>query len=225
MYFGVLHPYVKSDAIGYCPKLGVTDWASVMNNPGTYGITPPANGYQKADEGYYIHTLSQMALNEYILDFGLPVSANWGPYDANNRPTAPKGRLGMIARPASVIMFIAESAWDWNSSRTAGLGNGLTWPSANDQDCDHYWQEGFTEYPHKGASGPTSTPPGYPNNQEAYNPNLRGYASFAFCDGHAHAMKFSQAESCVAAPQPFVTGSGGFSMAWPKYYPYWTPDF
>lgn len=222
MYFGVIQPYAKNDQISYCPKIGNTSWAAIMSSPATYGVTAPVGGYVKADEGYYVHTLSQMGLNDLLVDDGVPISAGWGPYDQNNRPAAAKGRLGMVARPASVIQFIAESTWDWYSSRTAGLGNGLTWPSANDQDCDHYWQEGFTEYPHKGSAG---TPTGYPNNEEANNPNIRGYASFAFCDGHAHAMKFSQAESCVVGPQPFVTGSAGFSMSWAKYYPFWTPDF
>ncbi len=223
MYFGVIQPYVKNNAIGHCPSIGDTQWSSVMSNPGAFGISPPTGGYKAADEGFYTHTLSQMALNEYIIDWGLPTSAGWQQYDSNNRPNAPKGRLGMIARPAEVIMFIEESTWDWGPSIGAGLGNGITWPSAYDQACDHYWQEGFTRYPHAGSSGaPTGSAP---YNQEAYNPYLKGYASFAFCDGHAKAMKFSQAEQCKTAPQPFMMGSPGFVTPLAKWYPYWTPDF
>ncbi len=222
MYFGVVYPYVKNDGIAVCPAIGPTNWSSVISSPGTYGITAPAGGYKKADESYYTHTLSQMALNEYIIDWGLPVSAGWGRWDVNNRPTAPKGRLGAIARPAQVIQFIAESAWDWGASASAGLGNGLTWPSNYNTNCNSYWQEGFTEYPHKGQRG---TPTGYaPYNQEAYNPFERGQAVFAFCDGHAHSMKHSQAEQCVdGGSQPFVIGVNGDNKLW--VYPWWTPDF
>ncbi|MDR3690834.1 MAG: prepilin-type N-terminal cleavage/methylation domain-containing protein [Fimbriimonas sp.] len=222
MYFGVIAPYTKNDGIGHCTSIGDTNWQTVMGNPGGFGITPPAGGYNPNDTSYYTHTLSQMALNEYIIDWGLPVSAGWGIWDSNNRPGAPKGRLGMIARPANVIMFIQESAWDWNLSVGAGLGNGITWPSAYDAQCDHYWQEGFTRYPHAGQSGAVSGPGPY--NQEAYNPYLRGIACFAFCDGHAKAMKFSQAEQCVVGPQPFVTGAPT-TQPLQKWYPYWTPDF
>jgi len=223
MYFGVIQPYVKNNALGHCPTIGDTNWASVINSPGTFGITPPQGGYNPADTAYYTHTLSQMALNEYIIDWGLPVSAGWGPYDSNNRPNAPKGHLGMIARPAEVIQFIAESSWDWNASIGAGLGNGVTWPSAYDQGCDHYWQEGFTRYPHAGQSGtPTGSPP---YNQPAYNPYIRGFAVFSFCDGHSKTMKFSQAEQCVTSPQPFMMGSPGNVVPLNKWYPYWTPDF
>lgn len=221
MYFGVIQPYVKNDQIGVCPAIGNTNWAAVMGSPSTYGITAPTGGYLKSDESYYTHTLSQMALNDYLVDFGLP-PGQWGQYDSNNRPGAVKGRIGSVARPAGVIQFIAESTWDWGSSIGAGLGNGLTWPSRYDQDCDHYWQEGFTRYPHKGQAGAVS---GYaPYNQDAYNPYLRGSASFSFVDGHAKTMKFSQAEQCVVGPSPFITGSGGTTHSWAKYYPYWTPE-
>ncbi len=222
MYFGVIQPYVKNDAIAVCPAIGATNWSAVISNPGTYGIAAPAGGYKSADDSFYTHTLSQMALNDYLVDFGLPPGL-WGEYDSNNRPGAVKGRIGSVARPANVVQFIAESTWDWGPSISAGLGNGLTWPSQYDQDCDHYWQEGFTRYPHKGQGGSVSG--SAPYNQEAYNPYLRGRAVFAFCDGHVKSMKFSQAEQCVAAPQPFVTGSNGASHSWAKWYPYWVPDF
>jgi len=224
MYFGVIYPYVKNDGISVCPAIGATNWASVISSPGTYGITAPDGGYVKADEQFYTHTLTQMALNDYLVDFGLPVGGGWGPYDSNNRPGGPHGRLGSVARPAGVIQFIAESTWDWGPSISAGLGNGLTWPSSYDQDCDHYWQEGFTRYPHKGEAGSVVGSPPY--NQAAYNPYLRGYAVFTFCDGHAHAMKWSQAEQCVASPQDFVTGDGtnGY-LHYTKYFPYWVTEF
>jgi len=220
MYFGVIQPYVKNDALSVCPSIGATRWPGVMASPGTYGVTAPASGYLASDEGYYTHTLSQMALNDYLVDFGLPVGS-WGEYDSNNRPGAPKGRLGSVARPAEVIQFIAESTWDWGPSIGAGLGNGLTWPSRYDGDCDHYWQEGFTRYPHKGQSGTVV----FPNNEASTNPYLRGVADFSFCDGHAKSMKFTEAEKCVIGPQQFQTGSGGTLHPWAKYYPWWTPDF
>jgi len=221
MYFGVIQPYVKNNKIGVCPALGDTKWSAVMSSPGTYGVTAPTGGYNPADEAYYQHTLSQMALNEYIVDWGLPVSAGWGPWDSNNRPGAPKGNLGRITRPADCIMFISESAWDWGPSLAAGLGNGITWPSQYTGGCDHYWQEGFTDYPHHGQRGaPTGSSP---YNREASNPNLRGFAVFAFCDGHAKAMKFSQAEKCVNTGTPFTNGSPGNTQPL-NVYPYWTPD-
>jgi len=219
MYFGVIQPYVKNDKIGVCPAEGETPWSQVMISG---EVTPPAGGYNKADESYYQHTLSQMALNDYLVDFGLPVSAGWGAYDPNNRPSAPHGRLGAVARPAEVIQFIAESSWDWVPGIDA-LGNGLTWPSRNDGDCDHYWQEGFTRYPHKGQAGAPT--PGYAHNEALYNPYLRGNAVFTFCDGHAKVMKQPEAEKCIVGPSPFVTGSGGSTHNWAKYYPYWVTDF
>lgn len=225
MYFGVIQPYVHNDQVASCPAIGATKWSQVISNPSTYGITAPAT-YNPADDSFYTHTLSQMALNNYLIDFGLPVSAGWGTSDANNRPGAAKGRLGAVARPAEVIQFIAESSWDWGPSLGAGLGNGLTWPSRYDQGCDHYWQEGFTRYPHKGQTGaPTGAGP---YNQDQYNPNLRGLAVFTFTDGHAKAMKFTEAEKCVPTPngQPFLVGSGSTPpKPYPKYYPWWTPDF
>jgi len=222
MYFGVIQPYVKNDQIGVCPALGATNWGAVMSSPGTYGVVAPTGGYNKADEAYYQHTLSQMALNEYLIDWGLPVSAGWDKWDSNNRPGAPKGNLGRVARPAEVIQFIAESTWDWGPSVGAGLGNGVTWPSQYNSQCDHYWQEGFTKYPHKGSNG---TPTGSsPYNQEAYNPQLKGFAVFSFTDGHAKAMKFSQAEKCVDAPAGgWVTGSV-HTQTMTKWYPYWVPE-
>jgi prepilin-type N-terminal cleavage/methylation domain-containing protein len=221
MYFGVIQPYVKNDQIGVCPTIGNTNWATVMGNSGAFGITPPDDGYNKADESFYTHTLSQMALNDLLVDFGLPPGM-WGEYDSNNRPGAAKGRLTAVARPAEVIQFIAESTWDWGPSIGAGLGNGLTWPSAYDQDCDHYWQEGFTRYPHKGQSG--SVTGAAPYNQYQYNPYIRGNGVFTFVDGHAKSMKFTEAEKCVPAPTPFVTGSNGSSHSWPKYYPHWATE-
>ena len=222
MYFGVIQPYVKNDQIGVCPAIGPTQWASVIGNPGPYGVAAPSTGYVKADESYYQHTLSQMALNDLLVDWGLPYGA-WGSYDENSRPGAPKGNLGRVARSAETIMFIAESAWDWGPSISAGLGNGLTWPSRYDGQCDHYWQEGYTRYPHKGQRGTVTVSPG---NSETGNPYLRGVGVFAFCDGHAKSMKFSQAETCVVGPQPFITGAGsGGTHSWAKYYPWWTPDF
>jgi len=221
MYFGVISSYVKSDGIAICPSIGATNWASVLAAPGNYGVTGPTGGYKKEDEAFYTHTLTQMALNDLLVDFGLP-SGVWGEWDSNNRPGAVKGRIGAVARPAEVVQFIAESTWDWGPSISAGLGNGLTWPSAYDEECDHYWQEGFTRYPHKGQSGSVSGEAPY--NQYQYNPYLRGMGVFTFVDGHAKAMKFTEAEKCVAGPQPFVTGSGGSTHTYAKYYPYWTPE-
>ncbi len=222
MYFGVVFPYVKNEGISVSPGIGPTNWSSVMNSPGTYGITPATGGYKKADEAFYNHTLSQMALNEYLIDWGLPNDGSWGGWDSNNRPGAPKGRLGMVARPAEVIQFISESSWDWGPSVSAGLGNGLTWPSQPNTKCNSYWQEGFTRYVYNGSSG---TPTGSaPYNSEAKNPHLRGFAMFAFTDGHAKAMKFSQAEKCVdMGTQTFNIGATGGNALF--VYPYWTPDF
>jgi prepilin-type N-terminal cleavage/methylation domain-containing protein len=220
MYFGVIQPYVKNDAMANCPGIGPTKWSAVISSPGAYGINAPSVGYRKSDESYYTHTLSQMALNDYLVDFGLP-PGSWGQWDSNNRPGAAKGRLGAVARPAEVIMFIAESTWDWGPSIGNGLGNGLTWPSRYDGDCDHYWQEGFTRYPHKGQGGTAS----FPYNESRYNGYLRGMATFSFTDGHAKAMRNPEAEKCVVGPQPFITGSGGQTHTWAKYYPYWVTEF
>ena len=103
----------------------------------------------------------------------------------------------------------------------SALGNGLTWPSRYDGSCDHYWQEGFTRYPHKGATNGAKAP----YNEASTNGYLRGVGTFSFCDGHAKAMRNPEAEKCIAGPQPFITGSNGSSHTWTKYYPYWVTDF
>ena len=90
MYWGAISPYHKNDQISVCPTIGKTNWASVIQNAGSLGITPPAGGYNASHERYYNNTLGQMALNMMLIDWGYP-----GAY-INNRPGAAKGNLGAV---------------------------------------------------------------------------------------------------------------------------------
>jgi len=224
MYFGVLQPYIKNEGINISPFTGQTNWSSAFSQG---EVTPPQGGYNAGDINYYNHTLSMMAINMLVIDFGLPVTAGWGSYDINNRPGASKGHLTQIVRPAETIQFVAESAWDWNLAITDEIGNGAVWPSwENDQSCWSWWADGWTRYVEKGTSSAISgaySGGGDPN-RLLDNGNFQGWCSFAFCDGHAKAMKYTQAEQCTVGPQPFVTGQPT-TISWPKYYKYWTPDF
>lgn len=224
MYFGVIQPYIKSQGIGISPFVGQTNWASAFSQG---EVTPPQGGYNAGDVPYYNDTLSMMAINMLVIDFGVPTNAGWQGSDINNRPGASKGRLGQIARPAETIQFVAESSWDWDLAIADGIGNGAVWPSwENDQGCWSNSADGWTRYVEKGISqvvGGTYAGGGDPN-RLVDNKNYQGWCSFAFCDGHAKAMKYTQAEQCIVGPQPFIVGQPQ-TVSWPKYYKYWTPDF
>ncbi|MBI5707856.1 MAG: prepilin-type N-terminal cleavage/methylation domain-containing protein [Armatimonadetes bacterium] len=219
MYFGAIEPYHKNTQISICPKLGNTDWATVFSpaGSGSLGITPPTAGYVTVDEPYYYNTMGQMAINLLVIDYGPTASST------NNRPTAPKGNLTLVARPADVIMLVAESSWDWHYGVSTNLGNGSVWPSwPLNSNCYSYTVEGWTRYPHNGKSGAY---PEYSVDRATNNPNMQGMAVFAMCDGHAKAMKFTQAEKCVPTPagQTWNRGTTG-SIQHTYYYPNWVPD-
>lgn len=212
MYFGALQPYIKNRDIEICPSLGRTQWSAIFSNPGAYGITAPAGGYKQADETFYYNTMGQMAYNLFAID--------WGPQSGiNSRPGAMKGNLGRAARPADVIMFVAESSWDWGPSLSANLGNGAVWPSMPGSSCIYSTTEGWTRYVHAGKSGAYAAGAA---DRATKNPNLQGFAVFGFLDGHVKTMKFTQAEQCVAAPSGGWTYQAGATAA--NYYPYWVPE-
>lgn len=208
MYFGALQPYVKNIDMSICPGMGRTNWSGVFATAASSGVTPPAGGYNRADEAYYYNTMGQMAINMLAIDYGAAGATN-------NRAGAPKGNLGMVARPAEIIMFVAESAWDWGPSVSNNLGNGAVWPSYPNSACWSSGSEGWTRYNHKGKTGAYS---GATADRMTLNPNYQGFASFAFMDGHSKVMKFTQAEQCVAVP------GGGSWRGFPNYYPKWVPE-
>jgi prepilin-type N-terminal cleavage/methylation domain-containing protein len=217
MYFGALEPYHKNVQISICPKIGRTDWGQAFANSGALGITPPQSGYLSADEQYYYNTMGQMALNLLIIDYGPQASST------NARPGAPRGNLTLIARPAEVFMFAAESAWDWHYGVGTNLGNGSVWPSwPLNSLCWSYDVEGWTRYPHRGKSG---TWPEYDPQRATNNPNMQGLAVFAFTDGHARALKYTEAEKCIPTPPDtyWRRGTTG-AILHTYYYPYWVPD-
>lgn len=216
MYWGAIEPYHKNHQISICPSLGKTSWSSVMSSPPP-GITP--DPYNAANVDYYNSVLGQMAINMLIVDYGDPYTGGTG--WVNNRPGAPKGRLGAIQRPAEIVMFASESTWDWGPSLGLNLGNGAVWPSwSSNTQCDSYWSEGWTRYVHNGKSGSYSGAH-YPNGATA-NPNLQGMAMFSFVDGHVKAMKYSQSEKCVALPAGETWAI--HNTTYPTYYPFWTPE-
>lgn len=223
MYYGAIEPYHKNAEMAVCTSIGKTRWSGAFAASGALGIVPPAGGYNAADEKYYTNTLSQMSFNMLVIDYGPNGTAGAG--YTNTRPGAPRGRMTAVARPAETIMFVSESAWDWDQAIGFGLGNGAVWPSWPNPTagvCLYSTSDGWTRYNHKGKSGYAA--PG-DMTRATTNPNLQGFAVFAFVDGHVKPMKFSQAEKCVALPAGTtwtVTGSG---VTRPTYYPNWTPDF
>jgi prepilin-type N-terminal cleavage/methylation domain-containing protein len=216
MYWGAIEPYHKNHQISVCPSLGKSNWSGIMNSP-PGGITPVP--YSVNNEPYYNSVLGQMALNMLLIDYGDPYTGGTG--WVNNRPGAAKGRLGSVNRPAETIMFAAESTWDWGSSLSLNLGNGAVWPSwGANTACDSYWSEGWTRYVHNGKSG-SYTGSHYPNGPTA-NPNLQGLAVFSFVDGHVKAMRYPNAEKCVALPAGETWAI--HNTPYTTYYPYWTPE-
>ncbi|AIE83628.1 prepilin-type N-terminal cleavage/methylation domain-containing protein [Fimbriimonas ginsengisoli] len=215
MYFGALQPYIKNIQMSICPQIGATNWASVFSTANQSGVTPPDAGYKKADEPYYYNTMGQMAINMLAIDYGPRGTTGF-----NQRPGGPRGRLGQVARPAEVFMFVAESAWDWGVSVSNGLGNGAVWPSMPNSPCWSSGAEGWTRYVHNGKSGGYS---GDPNLRATLNPNYQGFAVFAFMDGHSKALKFTQAERCTPVPGGGTWAINSSTNA-SNYYPYWVPD-
>lgn len=218
MIYGAIEPYMKNFQISVCPLMGNTNYASAFSpaNAASMGIAPPPGGYNKADEKFYYLTMGQMSVNLFLVDYG-SVSVN----SVNNRPGAIKGNLGGITRPAEVIMFASESAWDWHAGIGTRLGNGAVWPSwpLNNQ-CWSYTVEGWTVYPHTGRMG---THPEYDPNRVTANPNLQGVGVFSFTDGHTKPMKFTQSERCDPTPAgQFWATSPTVSRSF--YYPNWVPE-
>lgn len=216
MYFGAIEPYHKSVQMSICATLGKTNWASAFAAAGTLGITVPAGGYRSADEKYYYNTLPQMAVNMFVVDWS-------GQGGTNLRTGAPKGRLGGVARPADVFMFVAESAWDWDLSSSLNVGNLAVWPSYPNAACVYNGSDGWTRYPHNGKAGNGMAYYGSANRM-TLNPQLQGTAVFTFCDGHVKAMKYTQAERCEPVPNngTWVINSGGTTVS--SYYPNWVPE-
>jgi prepilin-type N-terminal cleavage/methylation domain-containing protein len=223
MYFGAIEPYHKNTQMSICTTMGNTNWGGAFAAAATLGITVPAGGYVKADEYYYYNTLGQMAINMFVIDYGPQMTTPSGPAYTNTRPGAPRGRMTAIQRPADVIMFTSESAWDWDSGVALNVGNGAVWPSWYNTACIYATSDGWTRYVHKGKSGAGMGFYGSPTRAQT-NPNLQGFACFTFCDGHVKAMKYSQAEACEVVPGGgtwTVTGSGATRTT---YYPKWVPE-
>jgi len=217
MYWGAIEPYHKNTGISICPTIGATNWGTVLGGnptgaPFYLGAGDPL-GYNKAREHYYYNTLGQMALNLFVMDWGPPSGG------LNHRQGAPLGKLGAIQTPATIFLGTGDSSWDWNASISAGLGNGLVWPSFPNAACYSSGADGWTRYVHAGKSG---VDPGYPYggdpNRVTNNPNQQGLAVFLFCDGHVHPMRYTQAEKCVPLP------AGQTWLGYSAYYPYWTPE-
>jgi len=225
MIWGAIEPYHKNVGISICPTMGPTNWGAVIGNPGTYGVGGDPGGYDKTREHYYYNVLGQMAMSTDIVDYGPTINTPSGLFYSNTRPGAPHGQLGKVQNVGNIILGASESSWDWGPSIDANLGNGLIWPSYPNTACVDYWQDGWTRYVHTGKSGPNPGNPYYDGmNRMQTNPNLQGLAVFFFCDGHSHAMRYSQAERCVPVPagQTWVyLGSGATSST---FYPNWIPE-
>ena len=223
MYWGAIEPYHKNGQLSVCPTEGKTNWGTVMSASGAsqLGIAPDPLGYAQTRERYYNNVLGQMSLNMFLVDFGpqMPGGAGY----PNTRPGAPRGRLGSVETPASIIMGVAESAWDWDLGVTVALGNGLTWPSFPNPACIYSASDGWTLYPHNGKRGAGMAFYGNPQ-RHVLNPNLQGLAVFLFCDGHVKPMKYTQAERCAPVPGGGTWIATGSGVAVSAIYPFWTPE-
>lgn len=217
MYWGAIEPYHKNTQLSVCPTIGKTNWQAAITNWAALGFTGGDPGGYSADrEHYYYNVLPQMALNMMIIDWGYP-----GTY-INHRPNAALGRMGSIQNVAGTFMFTSESTWDWNNSIAWGVGNASVWPSwPLNTSCWSWWAEGWTRYVHNGKSG--TAPQGDPN-RITNNPNLQGLAVFAYCDGHVHTNRFTQAERCVPTPAG-TSWTDGIGTTYTWYYPNWLPEF
>lgn len=216
MYWGAIEPYHKSGGIAICPSMGKTSWAAVMANAGALGVTGVP--YNASREDYYNNVLGQMALNMLLIDYGDPYVGGTG--WINNRPGAPKGRLGAVQRPAETIMTAAESTWGWDIQLDYNLGNGAVWPSwGANSNCQSATAEGWTRYVHNGKKGHYAGAH-YPNGP-TQNPNLQGLAVFSFVDGHCKAMRYPDAERCTTLQgDTWVIQNS----TWTTYYPKWVPE-
>lgn len=211
MFFGAIQPYIKSTQMAICPSIGRTNWAAASQSVTDVNWGGP---YDVAKETLYYHSLPHMAVNILVADYNAYAS------NTNMRPGRVHGRIASIQRPGEVILFAAESSWDWGPSVAAGVGNLGVWPSSPSGNC--WWDgvDGWTWYVHKGGraswTGAAST---------VDNPNRKGFSTFAFCDGHVKAMKYTEAEKCVAVPSG-GTWTMGTSGQFPQsyYYPYWVPE-
>ena len=217
MFFGSLQPYIKNYQVGICPSIGASNWSSAVANAAGNGINW-GGPYDKAKEKLYYSALGQMAVNIFVVDWN-------GYWDTsfNMRSSKAWGRLAAIKRPSEVILFAAESSWDWGPSLTDGVGNGGVWPGGLPGNaCEPFWGPGagWVRYIHKGGSGSYS---GSDAERVEKNPNLQGFANFGFCDGHVKAMKLKYAERCENTPDgEKITKPGGGSTD--VYFPSWSPD-
>jgi prepilin-type N-terminal cleavage/methylation domain-containing protein/prepilin-type processing-associated H-X9-DG protein len=215
MFFGSLQPYIKNEQVSICPSIGATNWSGAVADAAQNGITW-GGPYDPTKVNLYYNSLGQMAVNILVIDWNAYWSTSF-----NMRGTAARGRLAAIQRPAEVILFTAESSWDWNTSLTNGVGNLGVWPGGSPSDaCQSFWggDDGWVRYIHKGNSAVWNGAL-----DPALNPNKQGFANFGFCDGHVKAMKEPYAERCENIPGgATITTPGGGSTT--VYYPSWTPD-
>lgn len=218
MFFGAISPYHKNVEMGTCPSMGKTQYAAAFASAGALGITAPAGGYRATDEKYYNQTLGQMAINLLVIDYG---SRSTG--GINMRPGSPKGRMSGLAHPATTIMFAGDSTWDYDQALNANLGNGSVWPSYPNAACWSYSSDGWTRYVHNGSKGSANGLIGSMTRAND-NPNLKGLAVFAFCDGHVKVMKYTQSEKCDPVPSggTWTISQSGTQIS--TYYPNWTPE-
>jgi len=218
MYWGAIEPYHKNTELSICPTVGKTRWSSVMQNAAALGIGADPGGYNRDREKYYNNVLGQMALNMFLVDYNAPAAAY-----TNNRPGAPKGRLGAVQSPADKFLGVAESAWDWDMSAGFGLGNGLVWPSYPNAACVYASSDGWTRYPHNGKTG--NGMQYYGNvNRPTLNPHLQGFAVFTFVDGHTKVYKYTQAEKCIPVPNGGTWVANGSNATFSAYHPFWVPE-
>ena len=179
---------------------------------------PPPGGYVKSAEPFYYKTMGQMALNLMIVDYG-------GLGSINKRPGAVYGQLGAIQRPAEIIMSVSESTWGWGPEIGLNLGNGLVWPSYPNNACAYYAEDGWTRYPHNGFNDSDEWEwYGFVPGKISGNKNLQGFAVFSFTDGHAKAMKYTQAEKCEPLPAGVTWVPRAGAAAIGTYYPFWVPE-
>lgn len=144
MFANTIQPYIKTQALGYCPEIGRTKWASAIPDPAIYGQAYVAALEQS---GVYYGCFAQMAVNIWMIDWGI------------------NGRLSKVQRPAEVMLLTAESTWDFGPSMGYGIGNTGVWPGNPAGDNCGGPGDGWTWFVHRasGRSGQTSAYSGLAN--------------------------------------------------------------
>lgn len=168
MFLNVVQPYIKNKDMIYSVPAGKTRWAQAVANS-SLGINW-GGAYDVAKEDIYYGVVAYYSVNINLVEWGA------------------KGSLGLVARPAEMVM-IAPSTWDSGASPDLGVGNLGVWPTKPGTSCysANDGTNGWTWYDNKKDGKGV-------RNQDSYI--RQGFAAVTFTDGHSKAKKYDDLERC-----------------------------